>query len=100
MNIKRNLIIGCVSILLVSSLISCSKEFHKATIDRDFTGTYLRMNGKDFFVCNSLMVHSYPEGAEIEVKFNSEDSCLEDSNQIICFMHHANSGAIQITEIK
>jgi hypothetical protein len=48
---KKLLLITTVAALL--TLLSCKRETNKPmTVIKDCTGTYLRMDGKDFQVCN------------------------------------------------
>lgn len=100
MNLKKNIFVGVFAVLFAMTMVSCSKGYQKATIDRDCTGTYIQLNDKDYFVCNPEMVSSYDEGSEIKVKFNSKSTCPQDPNQNICEMYHMNYGIVEITEIK
>jgi len=85
---------------IISLLTSCGKFTHKATIERDCTGTYIEINNRDYLVCNPSMVSSYSDGSSIKVKYTSVFECPTDSNTVVCELYHKNYGMVKITEIK
>jgi hypothetical protein len=83
-------------------LTACKKECDQtATVVRDFTGTYLRLKGKDYQVCNHEKISSFPIGATVTATFRKLTHC-NDSDKVIssCFLFHENEGWIVITKIK
>ena len=93
----KNIFIAAFSILL---LASCGKVKRNAEIDRDCTGTYLRLNNRDYMICNPEMVNSYADGSPIKVKYNTISECApSDPNIIVCEMYHKYFGHVEITEI-
>ncbi|TXF79162.1 hypothetical protein [Chryseobacterium sp.] len=90
------------SVLLILN-IACTAILptaEKATVIRDCTGTYLRMDKKDFKVCNNAVLKNYKEGVEVTVKFAKTDSCPEFNDKAVCMMYHENEGTVRISEVK
>ena len=84
--------------MLINS--SCRKgQSQAATIVRDCTGTYLKMNGKDYYVCNAGKIAFFPTGTTIDVSFKTTDECLS-VNPPLCYMFHQNEGWIEVITIK
>lgn len=92
--------------LLASGLIlmasSCSKfNADKMIVIRDCTGTYLRMDGKDYRVCNLEKVTAFADGAEVDASFKRLGECNGSANdQIVCMMYHEHEGWIEVKQIK
>lgn len=84
-----------------ASLNSQFDEANKveATVVKDCTGSYLRMNNKDYQVCNVDVLSDYESNSKIEVNYKSISTC-DWGDQIICEMYHENEGLIEITGIK
>ena len=85
---------------LMLSLGACGKLETRAIVVKDCTGTYLRINQKDYMVCNYEVLQNYSNGAEIKVDFKTEESCFHLIDLVVCEMYHENEGLIQITKIK
>ena len=88
--------------LLLVAIISCKKIVHQSsTIVRDCTGTYLRINEKDYQVCNLEKVNPYADGDLITVTYKKINKCSSSNNDAItCKLFHANEGWIEVTKIK
>ena len=93
----KKVLIGMFGLLI---LASCAKISRNAKIGRDCTGTYLEINNKDYFVCNSFMLNSYPDGSVISVKYQFISECKSDSNMAICELYHQKFGTVEIVQIK
>lgn len=89
-----------VSIALVLFLSSCDKLETQAIVVKDCTGTYLRINQKDYMVCNYEVLQNHSNGAEIRVDFKTAESCFHLIDLVVCEMYHENEGLIQVTKIK
>ena len=93
-----------LSILLASaSLISaCKKELNQTvTVERDCTGTYLRLDRKDYQVCNLEKVTSFSDGATARAKFKKIGECTSSARDtIVCKMLHRNEGWIEVSKIE
>ena len=72
-----------------------------ATVIKDCTGTYLRLNGKDYKVCNIEKVSSYQTGIDISVCFKELKDCEGTGNIVAtCYMLHQFESWIEIEHIK
>lgn len=87
-----------LSVILVS-LFACEKSGkNNAQIVRNCTGIYLRMDGKEYRVCNSEKVSKYPNGVSITVNYKHIKKC--NSDDIVCTMAYPNDGDIKVLKIK
>ncbi|MFK7784654.1 MAG: hypothetical protein AB8B56_06055 [Crocinitomicaceae bacterium] len=93
----KNILIGIFS---MSLLASCGKFTRNAEIDRDCTGTYLRLNNRDYLICNPTSVSSYADGSSIKVKYQTVYDCNTDPNQSICELYHKHYGTVEITDVE
>ena len=90
-------------LLIASVCISacCQKDDSKnVTVIRDCTGTYLRMEGKDYLVCNIAATDAYRDNEKVTASFKRIRSCEEDAGRTICQLYHANEGWIQVISIR
>jgi hypothetical protein len=84
--------------LVVAS--SCKKERNKSvTIERDCTGTYLSMDGKDYHVCNTAATDAYNEGSTVKANFVLIGDC-QQQNDGYCMLYHENEGWVEVEEIQ
>jgi len=81
--------------------ISCSKERNiKAIIVEDCTGTYLRINSKDYKVCNLEMIENFTSGQKVEVSFEKIDDCKGSGNfPVTCYLYHPFEAWAFLTKI-
>ncbi|MBW8359165.1 MAG: hypothetical protein K0M63_05095 [Weeksellaceae bacterium] len=89
-----------LSLSAVTVACAAVPDGQKATVTRDCTGTYLRVEGKDYLVCNAAILKNQKEGATVTAKFAKTDSCPEFDGQVVCMMYHENKGTIRISEVK
>jgi hypothetical protein len=96
---KLILIATTVSFLI---LFSCKKEINRTvTVVRDCTGTYLRLDEKDYHVCNLEMVSSFADGTTVTATFKKLKECNGSAkDQFVCYMLHENEGWIEVDKIK
>lgn len=88
---------------LILAFFSCEKGIEKtkeSTLIRDCTGTYLRVDNKDYLICNAELVSYLPNNTKIEASYVTEKDCDKSKDQIICAMYHAHEKIITITKIK
>lgn len=91
-----------LTLLLALTFFSCKKDVTKnATVIKDCTGTYMRLNGKDYKVCNIEKVSSFQNGTTVSVSFKELKDC-EGSGNIVatCYMLHQFESWIEIENIK
>ena len=96
---RIQLSILCLSIIALS-VSSCSKSLSSGTIVQDCTGTYLKLNNKDYLICNPEIAIGYPNGSSVEVKYNSKSSYPTDAYEAVCLVLHESYGFVEITKIK
>lgn len=95
---KSILLSSFVSTALVFT--SCTKVNYKnATVIKDCTGSYLRINEKDYHICNDETVENYQSGEEVTASFKKIENCSNDT-LIVCELYHQNEGWIEVTEVK
>ena len=68
------------------------------TVIKDCTGSYLRLNGNDYHICNFKIVDTFDNGTKVEGSFNKIDECI-DNDEVVCEMYHQNEGWIEVTII-
>lgn len=93
---------------LVLSFAACNKHDrncnkygngYDATLVRDCTGTYLRVDGKDFHVCNVALTDGISDGTKVKTVFYTQNNCPPQDSTIICAMYHQNEGWIEVKYI-
>jgi hypothetical protein len=84
------------------TIFGCKKESYKtATVIMDCTGTYLRMEGKDYKVCNLEKVSSLPSGTTVVATFKKITECKGSGNfSVTCLMYHEYDSWIEVEKIK
>ena len=96
MKIMRTILILGVVVLFAS----CTKVINQEMmVVKDCTGSYLRLNEKDYHICNIDIVDDIEDGSVVRASFIKIDNCSE-SDEVICMMYHANEGWIEVTNIK
>ncbi len=90
-----------VLIALSIAALSCSKQpvRRSMTVIRDCTGVYLRLDNKDYKVCNEAIIYSYPTGDTVNVSFKTIAGCDGDNN-LTCELYHPSEGWIKIVHIE
>ncbi len=93
---------------------SCEKDFFsdptenqspfthvKVELIVDCTGSYFRLDGKDYLICNYELVEKYTSGSVFIASFNTIKACSNINPSVItCKMYHANEGSIDVTDLK
>ncbi len=96
MKILASIVLFSVSLLF----IACDKtKGIQAEVIRDCTGTYLRIAGKDYHVCNTPKTASIAHGTMVIAAYTRSESCSRNE-EIDCYMLHANEGWIEVKQIK
>lgn len=88
--------------IVMFTLMSCKKESgKKMTVVKDCTGSYLRLDGKDYHVCNLEKTNPFPNGTAVTVSFKKISKCTGSAaDQIVCAMLHDSEGWIEVASIK
>lgn len=71
----------------------------KATVVRDCTGTYVRVDGKDHLVCNKDKLSSFSEGDTVLVRFKPTSYCNENKDEVVCMMYHQHEGLVKVVNV-
>jgi hypothetical protein len=88
-----------ISVFSLLTIVSCNKESGtNATVVRDCTGTYLEMNGDDYFICNPDKIAGFSDGTKVNVSYKSIEECTV--NGVVCYMYHPKKGDIEVTDVK
>lgn len=98
---KINLVF--LALIYITALFtSCNKKRDQtATVERDCTGTYLSLEGKDYHVCNLEKVSSFLDGTKVKATFKKIKDCNGSANDaIVCEMLHENEGWIEVEKIE
>ncbi|MEO7049078.1 MAG: hypothetical protein ABI091_27485 [Ferruginibacter sp.] len=90
-----------IIICLVQTLFSCKKDLTtNGIIIKDCTGTYLRLNEKDYKVCNLEKVSSFQSDTNVRVTFKQLKNCEGTANSTpICYLLHQYVAWIEIEDI-
>lgn len=87
--------------ILAFGLLSCKKDkLRSMTVQKDCTGVYLRVDGKDYHVCNDGLLEKYPPGTIVTAAFRSIPDCPEQADRIVCMMLHPHEGWVEITSLR
>ncbi|MES2799405.1 MAG: hypothetical protein V4638_05265 [Bacteroidota bacterium] len=99
----KNLIVICLlcgfAFLMNSCAVSKSVE---AKVVRDCTGVYVRIDEKDYLVCNKSKLVNFENGDLVLVKSNETDNIdeCEGKNDIVCMMYHEHAAVVTVSSIK
>ena len=86
-------------ILFILITISCTKINKQVIVVRDCTGAYLRLDGKDYHVCNLEKIETFTDGSIITASFKKISVCNGSAvNSAVCGMLHENEGWIEVTK--
>jgi hypothetical protein len=97
----KKIILAFIPLLFIA-LVSCKKMRNEsATVVRDCTGTYLRINEKDYQVCNPEKVAAYSDGTTVTARFKKIKECNGSARDgITCKMFHQNEGWVEVEKVK
>ena len=94
---KYSIIVLCLGIL---TLACAKKNGVEASITRDCTGTYIRIQDKDYLVCNINSVAEYNEGDKVKVSYKVVTDCPEKEGLMVCMMYHENEGMVRTLKVR
>lgn len=92
--------------LLLASLVTintfCNKKRNQsAVVVRDCTGVYLRINNKDFQICNPEKIASFPGGSKVITSYKKISECKGSAiDSAGCKIIHPNEGWIEVEKMK
>jgi len=70
------------------------------TVVKDCSGTYLRLDGKDYHVCNEEKLSSFSSGTNVTATFKTLQNCKALEEKIVCKLYHQNEGWIEVCNLK
>ena len=90
----------CIAFLGIGLLTSCDKAYTDALVERNCTGTYVKM-GEDYFaVCNADVLTEYTHGSAVDIQYKKLSDCTAYLDDVICMMYFHHEGYVEITKIK
>jgi hypothetical protein len=75
-----------------------SDKCKNAIVIRDSTGTYLRINDRDYKVCNLENLSKVKNGRYVRITYRKTNECIEKNNA--CYTVHPHEGMIEVMKIK
>ena len=101
---KNNILTLTIGMLLTvcSLALSCKKEKNtEAIIITDCTGSYLRIDSKDYKICNLEKIANFTNGQKVNVIYKKLDNCNDSGNFVtICFLYHQYEAWVEILNVK
>ena len=99
---KTNHLIFLFFLAFTTMFSSCKKERNQTVIVvRDCTGTYLRLDGKDYHVCNLEKVSSFSDCDTVTATFKKIKECNGSAKgTIVCYVVHVNEGWIEVDKLR
>ena len=93
----RNLLL----LIVLTFFITCKTkkdavENTTAQIIRDCTGTYIRMNEKDYKVCNEKTIENIESNTTVNLAFKSVENCPVKDDIVMCMMYHETEGFVEV----
>ncbi len=86
-------------IFIVSHFGEAQTGFRKAKIIRNCTGTYLRMAGSNYLVCNAALLNEWEDNKNVKVQTRNLTTCAPPEGEI-CALYVDYKAIVEITQIK
>lgn len=83
---------------LTGSFTSTGAKKNNATVVRDCSGTYLRMQNDDYLVCNKEILTDIADGSMVEVRYKKVKTC-PPTDEVVCMLYHDHKGIVQVTKV-
>lgn len=76
------------------------KDYQTVKVIKDCTGTYLRLGGKDYMVCNLEKTNGFESEDIVQAIFHKVENCTDASQpEMKCMMYHENEGWIEVESV-
>ena len=108
----KNILFFGLLLLSLSTIPACNKSggnaantgfgtvANDATLIKDCTGVYLRLNNKDYHVCNTEKTTALDGNIPVIATYRLISDCTGTaSHAVVCMMLHQNEGWIEIEQI-
>jgi hypothetical protein len=83
-------------------LASCSKDEFisvNAVVEKNCKGSFLKIDDRYFYVCNSEKVASYSTGQNLNITYRVVEGC-QSRQQNNCDVSFTEAGIIEVDEVK
>lgn len=98
--VMKNIRVLFILVILVGIASSCSKWSKKMEVIRDCTGVYLKLDSKEYKVCNESKLDNVATGEKIKVDYDVLTECFGLIEQPVCMMYHEYEDLIEVVRIK
>jgi hypothetical protein len=91
-----------LAVILVAGLAGSSfTGAHKkhATIVRDCSGTYIRIDKTDYLVCNKEILQDIPDETIVSVSFKKVKQC-PPTDEMVCMLYHEHKGTVKVKKVQ
>ncbi len=95
----KNIFLSVSLGLILVVMVSCQKDI-PVTVIKDCTGTYIRVNSRDLFVCNYELLDSYAHNTVINVSYGTLNRCDKKDTITRCTMAHTFDKFVKIKTIE
>jgi len=97
--LSPTLFAGFLSIMF-SSCTAVTDSLNPGLVVRDCTGTYVKFDKDDYFVCNPDILKEYKDGEKVSVTFDNSADCPEIKYEVLCRLYHERKGMITVKTVK
>lgn len=91
-----------ILIIVLLATTACKKRTRGTmTVIKDCTGSYLRLDDKDYTIGNEDKLDKFEDGTVVDVVFIKDDKCV--SSRVHCMtvhVHEMATGMYRVTKIK
>ncbi|WP_346238231.1 hypothetical protein ABDK00_004060 [Niabella insulamsoli] len=92
--------------LSIVFLLGCQKQpsteiadiAGEMTVIRDCTGTYLRHNNLDYWICNQEKLENFETNTTLTASIKKSVNCKIDG--MTCYLYHKNEGVFKVLTVK
>lgn len=91
------------SIAVLSLLMACSKDKleQDITVVKDCSGSYLKIDGEDYLICNHDIVENHEDGAIVDASYEIVVDCPSTNDtSFVCMLYHQHEGLILVSSIE
>lgn len=94
-----NRLVGLATVVLLGTTACKTQKGVEAEVVGDCTGLYLRVDNKDYKICNEEAMEGFISGTTIEADFKKIKDCPAQDTLIRCELYHEYASWIEVTEI-
>ena len=94
----KTLVIIIFSILTLASCNKITEPVTTVQIERNCTGTYIKIDDENLRVCNPGKLNSFDDGSFVHVNYEEVDACNINDNYM-CMLYYPSHGSVKITAV-